>query len=343
VWGCIAHVRIPPESRQRKDKMEPRARLSLLLGYSLTTPGYKFLDLKTAQVITAQGGNVRFHEEFTADGAYVKMLLENAYQHGDHQLPDTVPVARVKTSMDSYLPTLNEASSVNLEQLIEEVPRAGVPTAVAPSSSGSSRENGSLQRAESAEPQQGLAVPTATPVETPPTVSKAPKKRRSRKKAAAEKETSGFEVQPRPVEPCLKRPRRTQRLNVRLSDYVVGNVMTTMDVQIPTTYKQARANAQWPQWRLAMLTELESLKSHKTWKLQPRKVAKNLKVITCRWVFAVKRDERGRIKRFKARLVIHGFKQQLGISYSETYAPVIRFEMLSTMQCREAGRCCSTT
>jgi hypothetical protein len=25
--------------------MEPMARLSLLLGYSLTTPGYKFLDL----------------------------------------------------------------------------------------------------------------------------------------------------------------------------------------------------------------------------------------------------------------------------------------------------------
>ncbi|KAE9268949.1 hypothetical protein PF008_g30991 [Phytophthora fragariae] len=56
VWGCIAHVRIPPESRPRKDKMEPRARLALLLGYSLTTPGYKFMDLKTAQVITAQGG-----------------------------------------------------------------------------------------------------------------------------------------------------------------------------------------------------------------------------------------------------------------------------------------------
>ncbi|POM66732.1 Transposon Polyprotein integrase [Phytophthora palmivora] len=55
VWGCIAHVRVPPESRQRKEKLEPRARISLLLGYSLTTPGYKFLDLKTAQVVTAQG------------------------------------------------------------------------------------------------------------------------------------------------------------------------------------------------------------------------------------------------------------------------------------------------
>jgi hypothetical protein len=34
------------------------------------------------------------------------------------------------------------------------------------------------------------------------------------------------------------------------------------------------------------------------------------------------------IKRFKARLVIHCFKQQLGINYSETYAPIIRFESI---------------
>ncbi|KAE8953138.1 hypothetical protein PR001_g33001, partial [Phytophthora rubi] len=152
--------------------------------------------------------------------------------------------------------------------------------------------------------------------ETPPPVSKAAKKRRkrrARKQAEAEKETSGFDIQPLPMEPCLKRPRRTQRPSVRLKDYVVGNVMTITDILIPTTYKQARASKHWHQWRAAMLAELESLKGHKTWKLQPRSVAKNLKVITCRWVFAVKRDERGHIKRFKARLVIHGFKQQLGI------------------------------
>ncbi|OWZ19857.1 Gag-pol Polyprotein [Phytophthora megakarya] len=32
--------------------------------------------------------------------------------------------------------------------------------------------------------------------------------------------------------------------------------------------------------------------------------------------------------RLKARLVIHGFKQRLGVDYNETYAPVIRFETI---------------
>jgi hypothetical protein len=34
------------------------------------------------------------------------------------------------------------------------------------------------------------------------------------------------------------------------------------------------------------------------------------------------------VKRFKARLVVHGFKQIYGINFFETYAPVIRFETI---------------
>ncbi|GMF49057.1 unnamed protein product [Phytophthora fragariaefolia] len=110
-WGCIAHVRVPPESRQKKEKLEPRARLCLLLGYSDNTIGYKFLDLMTAQVVTARGGNVTFHEEYMTDGTYVRHLMQNAFADGDHKLPETVPVARIKTSMDTYLPDRTVASA----------------------------------------------------------------------------------------------------------------------------------------------------------------------------------------------------------------------------------------
>ncbi|KAG3066605.1 hypothetical protein PI124_g22028 [Phytophthora idaei] len=71
------------------------------------------------------------------------------------------------------------------------------------------------------------------------------RKRKARKKPV--KEDTGFAIQKSPVEPCTKRPRRTQKANVRLSDYVVGQVMAHgMDVGIPSTYKQARASKFWP-------------------------------------------------------------------------------------------------
>ena len=77
-----------------------------------------------------------------------------------------------------------------------------------------------------------------------------------------------------------------------------------------------------------MNEELASLRQHGTWKLVATAKAKDQTIITNKWVYTVKRDAQGRIKRFKARLVIHGFKQHYGVDYQETYAPVIRFETI---------------
>jgi hypothetical protein len=304
--------------------------LSLLLGYSEETLGYKFVDLKTAQVVTAQRGNVTFHEEYTTDGTYVQHLMENAFQDGDHELPETVPVARIKTSMDTYLSDRTAATAARQLEIVSPVDELPEPVQRSASRQQDADSPVCDDSAES-QPDAATSADLQIPAQAPQGLAKARKhrKRRARKKAAAvEKETSGFEIASPPTEPCPKRPRRKQKANVRLSDYVVGHVQASADVQIPTTYKQAHASQFWPQWRAAMLAELQSLKDHKTWKLVPRQNAKKIKVITCRWVFAVKKDERGRIKRFKARLVIHGFKQQLGINYTETYAPVIRFETI---------------
>jgi len=60
----------------------------------------------------------------------------------------------------------------------------------------------------------------------------------------------------------------------------------------------------------------------------PRKSIGKAKVITCRWVFATKRNEKGVIVRYKARQVIHGFKQEFGVNFLDTYVPVIRLETI---------------
>lgn len=52
------------------------------------------------------------------------------------------------------------------------------------------------------------------------------------------------------------------------------------------------------------------------------------KIIGCRWVFDIKRDDQGNIARYKARLVAQGFKQIPGIHYDEVFSPVVNFSVI---------------
>ncbi|KAJ9545297.1 hypothetical protein OSB04_025004 [Centaurea solstitialis] len=55
---------------------------------------------------------------------------------------------------------------------------------------------------------------------------------------------------------------------------------------------------------------------------------KNKTIIDLKWIFKNKKDEDGIVTRNKARLVAKGFKQQAGIDYDETFAPVARIEAI---------------
>ena len=79
-------------------------------------------------------------------------------------------------------------------------------------------------------------------------------------------------------------------------------------------------------WKKAIEEELHSLDLNKTWDLvdEDTLLRSRKRAIGCKWVFKQKRNADSS-KRFKARLVIKGYKQQYGIDYEETFAPVAKF------------------
>ncbi len=90
----------------------------------------------------------------------------------------------------------------------------------------------------------------------------------------------------------------------------------------PLTLKEAMSSPYWEQWRKAMEAEYNSLIENDTWTLE--EAPSDRKVISGRWVFKLKKDRYGEILKFKARWVVHGYKQKEGLDYLDTFATVVK-------------------
>lgn len=89
----------------------------------------------------------------------------------------------------------------------------------------------------------------------------------------------------------------------------------------PASLAQA---AKDPCWRRAMEEELQAIEENRTWTLT--ELPPGRRAIGLKWVYKVKKDERGAVVRHKARLVVKGYAQRQGVDYDEVFAPVARME-----------------
>nr|GEV30986.1 retrovirus-related Pol polyprotein from transposon TNT 1-94 [Tanacetum cinerariifolium] len=79
-------------------------------------------------------------------------------------------------------------------------------------------------------------------------------------------------------------------------------------------------------WIEAMKKELNEFERLEVWELVPR--PDKVMVITLKWIYKMKLDELGGILKNKARLVARGYRQEKGIHFEESFAPVARLEAI---------------
>lgn len=112
---------------------------------------------------------------------------------------------------------------------------------------------------------------------------------------------------------------------VETAKVVIGNV----DRDVPQTYQQAIEAEDQLQWREAIQSEIKAHHANGTWQTVAK--PKNVRMLSTKWVFALKRDAEGNITQHKARLVARGFEQRQGVDFDQTFAPVARLDSIRTL------------
>ncbi|KAL4355035.1 hypothetical protein GQ457_06G000650 [Hibiscus cannabinus] len=93
----------------------------------------------------------------------------------------------------------------------------------------------------------------------------------------------------------LRRSTRHRQPNPRYANTTLVNESIPIE---PSNYEEATRNSEW---KKAMEEEIKALNENQTWDLVPK--PKDVKPISCKWVYKVKTRPDGSIERYKARLV----------------------------------------
>ncbi|KAJ0897438.1 putative RNA-directed DNA polymerase [Helianthus annuus] len=104
--------------------------------------------------------------------------------------------------------------------------------------------------------------------------------------------------------------------------YAIATDVINENDYVPKTLEGSIHRNDWPRWQEAINAELNSLEKRHVFGPVVRTPI-DVKPVGYKWVFAIKRNEKNEIVRYKARLVAQGFSQIPGVDYEETYSPVV--------------------
>lgn len=119
---------------------------------------------------------------------------------------------------------------------------------------------------------------------------------------------------------------RIRRIPSRLDDFHLHFTENAPQTSLPLSIEAALLH---PGWKRAMDDELASIYKNGTWDIVS--LPHDRQAITTKWIYRVKTNADGSTAKLKARLVAKGFQQKPGQDYTETFAPVVKWNTLRSI------------
>ena len=299
VFGCVCYYHVPASLRQ---KLDPKSRKAVFVGYPLDTKGYKVYDPISQTFYRSR--NVVFNEnEFYTFNDENKLNVS-----GDYCIfPPEYENCEV-TEAEQITQTANELHEnvvIPMAELnIQDIEQVGVFNNNIHGSEQVGVINNNIRGSEQVGVQNNDALVQKTYEETfMKQVEALPAKRQSKPKVHFDEANVLHDQIP----------------TASLTDTTIS---LTSEICEPKSIKDALNSVHSEEWKKAMNSEYSSLMKNKTWTLVPRPA--DINVVGNRWLYKLKRNGDGTINRFKSRLVAQGFTQTHGIDYDEVFSPVAR-------------------
>ena len=302
-FGC--DVWVLDESKNRT-KLDPKSKKMTFVGFMDGSKSIRYYDQKTRSIKVSR--NVAFNENQDPQEVNIITSIPGLQAEGEN---DEIPSSQTKPEIEPTLPKNTTTSQDTQLKQIEPPEQPKLRT----------RSN-LIDYRKMSNPQARLSSPRYTPYPIPilnPTPS-----------PDASKPTELSEEKSRNQEQANLAQDQEQIIDQILQDQLEYS-FSVINQDDPKTVEEALNGPDATKWKEAMETEMETIKRMGTWELE--ELPKERQTIGNKWVFLKKKNEKGEIIRFKARLVAQGFSQKPGTDYSNdgTFAPVMRFESLRTL------------
>lgn len=292
-FGCLAYWRV---TRKPESKFSARGIRGVLVGYTLS--GYIFLNPESGNFF--QSRDMRFNEKLV----YGDKFRRNSIQHW--------PVSNDGLNIKDWFQNLDNEQKEQIEESNDEEVKPKQKRGRPP------------KRTLETEGENDGERKKITKVSREPynTRSKGLKDTSFEGLANLATVTTGFEF------PQLHNELEAVNENP-MTDEILYSFFAKLNND-PTTYEEAMRSENKKEWQKAIDSELESMHTNKVWMEVDKPNIENGKrpnILDSKWVFKRKVQNDGKIK-YKARLVIRGFKDKNVYNLKETYAPVSRLTLV---------------
>ncbi|GJY67771.1 retrovirus-related pol polyprotein from transposon TNT 1-94 [Tanacetum coccineum] len=357
VFGALCY---PTNDSEDLGKLQPTADIGIFVGYAPSRKGYRIYNKRTRRIMETI--HVQF-DELTEQMAPVQLSTGPAPtfltpgQISSGLVPNPVPAA-------PYVPPTNKELEILFQPMFDEYlepPRVERPVSPAPAvpipvnSAGtpssttidqdapSPSHSPSSSALQSPSIHQGVAAESTlveenpfTPVDNDPFINifaPEPTSEASSSGDVSSAESTyvtqtlhhlGKWSKDHPLDNVIGNPSRPVSTRKQLATDALWCLYNSVLSKVePKNFKSAITEDCWFQ---AMQDEIHEFDRLQVWELVPQPDC--VMIIALKWIYKVKLDEYGDVLKNKARLVAKGYRQEEGIDFEESFAPVARIEAI---------------